>query len=88
LDNARVKFYAAQIAIAIHYLHSIKIVHGEIKPCNILLDSYGYVKIADFGNARILGQSQSEQMIYSSPEFAGTHRATMASDWWGLGVLV
>lgn len=41
LDKKRVLFYAANILICISYLHSIGIVHGDIKPSNILIDSTG-----------------------------------------------
>uniref|UniRef100_A0A671F233 Serum/glucocorticoid regulated kinase family member 3 n=1 Tax=Rhinolophus ferrumequinum TaxID=59479 RepID=A0A671F233_RHIFE len=45
----RARFYAAEIASALGYLHSIKIVYRDLKPENILLDSIGHVVLTDFG---------------------------------------
>jgi len=50
----QVKFYAVQIASAIGYLHSKDICHRDMKLENILMDEEGYLKLIDFGLAKIL----------------------------------
>jgi serine/threonine protein kinase len=40
-----------EICTAVNYLHSLDIMHGDIKPGNILLGPSGQVKLADFGCA-------------------------------------
>ncbi|KAF7982999.1 hypothetical protein HWV62_24616 [Athelia sp. TMB] len=50
--------YTLQILEALAYLHSCGIVHGDIKPANILLDGKGSVKISDFGSAEIMTENR------------------------------
>jgi len=45
----RARFYAAEIASALGYLHSLNIVYRDLKPENILLDSQGHIVLTDFG---------------------------------------
>jgi serine/threonine protein kinase len=46
------KFYAAEVAMALNYLHTHDIVYRDLKPENILLSDDGHIKIADFGFAK------------------------------------
>ena len=48
-----VKFYAAQITLALGYLHKSNVIYRDLKPENILLNSDGYILLADFGIARM-----------------------------------
>lgn len=45
----RARFYSAEIASALGYLHSLNIVYRDLKPENILLDSRGHIILTDFG---------------------------------------
>ena len=44
-----VRFYTAQIAIALQHLHEFGIAYRDLKPENILIDEDGYIKLCDFG---------------------------------------
>lgn len=48
----RAKFYAAQIFLAIEYLHTMGFVYRDLKPENILFDTNGYIKVSDYGLAK------------------------------------
>jgi serine/threonine protein kinase len=47
---AVVKFYAAQLVLAIEYMHSQMIIHRDLKPQNILLSDQNYLKIVNINN--------------------------------------
>lgn len=49
-DKARIIF--TQVLLSINYLHERNIVYRDIKPENILINSQGNVKLADFGLAK------------------------------------
>jgi len=90
-DNA--KFYGAQIALALGELHKNKIIYRDMKPENILLDTDGYIALADFGLAKILEENQSTMTFcgtaeYIAPEIVNGVGHNKQVDWWGLGVLL
>ena len=48
----RAVFYAAQVCLALNYIHAHDILYRDLKPDNILLDLHGYLKLTDMGAAR------------------------------------
>ncbi|KAL4484301.1 hypothetical protein ABPG72_006412 [Tetrahymena utriculariae] len=46
------KFFAAEVLLALEYLHSRKIIYRDLKPENILLDEHGHIRLTDFGMAK------------------------------------
>jgi p70 ribosomal S6 kinase len=87
------KMYTAQCALAIDYIHRCGYVYRDLKPENILLDANGNVRLADFGMAKKLNDSERALTIcgtaqYMSPEVL-THRGCrFEADIWALGVLI
>ena len=74
------KFYAAQIAMALNYMHVKGIVYGDLKPENILIDNYGYVKMTDFGASRMLNGKRSIDAFAGTPDYLGSLASRSARD--------
>ncbi|XP_070070663.1 citron Rho-interacting kinase isoform X1 [Drosophila takahashii] len=55
-DEDLARFYLAELTVALHTLHEMGYVHRDIKPENILIDRFGHIKLADFGNAAALNR--------------------------------
>ena len=88
-----VKFYAIQIALAIGHLHKKGIAHRDLKLENILIDKDGYLKIIDFGLAKILKDGETTMTLLGTPEYLAPEMITQTGhdkcvDWWALGVLI
>ncbi|KAJ7596723.1 hypothetical protein C8J56DRAFT_1040988 [Mycena floridula] len=71
-DDGIIQVYTMQMLEGLHYLHSQRIVHRDVKPDNILLDQMGVIKFVDFGAAKILAKNQrSMQRSRRGPDWAG-----------------
>ncbi len=86
--------FATQIAKALEHAHSRGLVHRDIKPHNVMVLKNGSVKVADFGIARIMTQSNTltkealGSVHYISPEQAKGGRVDNRSDIYSLGVVM
>ncbi|XP_007236577.3 serine/threonine-protein kinase Sgk2b [Astyanax mexicanus] len=90
----RARFYAAEIASALGYLHSLHIVYRDLKPENILLDNEGHVVLTDFGLCKegIAGRATTRTFCgtpeYLAPEVLQQREYDRTVDWWGLGAVL
>ncbi|KAK2920860.1 hypothetical protein Q8A73_000345 [Channa argus] len=87
----RARFYAAEIASALGYLHSLHIVYRDLKPENILLDSQGHIVLTDFGLCKEGLEANGTTTTfcgtpeYLAPEVLQKQAYDRTVDWWCLG---
>ena len=74
-DVATTRFYAASIVSALSYLGSLCIAYRDLKPENILIDSTGYLKVIDFGFAKILTEGKTFTFCGTRPRRPHSDRA-------------
>uniref|UniRef100_A0A665UE23 Serum/glucocorticoid regulated kinase 2a n=1 Tax=Echeneis naucrates TaxID=173247 RepID=A0A665UE23_ECHNA len=90
----RARFYTAEVANAIGYLHSLNIVYRDLKPENILLDSQGHVVLTDFGLCKegIEPEGTTSTFCgtpeYLAPEVLRKEPYDRTVDWWCLGAVL
>jgi len=100
LDNVRVRYTLSevkclfkQLLAGVEYLHKSDIIHRDLKISNLLLNTQGILKIADFGMAReVTSRPMTPQVVtvwYRAPELLfGSREYTRAVDIWSVGLIL
>ncbi|KAF2736202.1 Pkinase-domain-containing protein [Polyplosphaeria fusca] len=89
--NPVAKFYAAEVTLALDYLHAQNIIYRDLKPENLLLDRHGHLKITDFGFAKEVPDitwTLCGTPDYLAPEVVASKGYNKSVDWWSLGILI
>ncbi|KAH0978647.1 hypothetical protein GBA52_005824 [Prunus armeniaca] len=94
LPEEQVQAIAKQLVRALHYLHSNRIIHRDMKPQNILIGAGSIVKLCDFGFARAMStntvvlRSIKGTPLYMAPELVREQPYNHTADLWSLGVIL
>mmetsp|Transcript_74390 Transcript_74390/g.230732 ORF Transcript_74390/g.230732 Transcript_74390/m.230732 type:complete len:355 (-) Transcript_74390:40-1104(-) len=91
LPNDISRMYGGEIILAFAYLHAMHIVYRDLKPENLLIDAEGYLKITDFGFAKVV-EDRTWTLCgtpeYLAPEIIQSKGHGIGVDWWALGILL
>jgi len=85
------KFYAAPVILAFELMHSKSIVYRDLKPENLILDDKGYIKVVDFGLAKVVTDrtwTLCGTPDYLAPEIILSKGHDRAVDYWATGILI
>ncbi|KAJ2952655.1 hypothetical protein O0L34_g6986 [Tuta absoluta] len=94
LNEEQVQQITWDLVSALYYLHSHRVLHRDLKPQNVLLDSTGRAKLCDFGLARIMTNathiltSIKGTPLYMAPELIDEKPYDHQADLWSLGCIV
>ena len=85
------KFFVACLLLGLEYIHSNNIIHRDIKPENLVFDDKGYLRITDFGVAKIRKEDNSSETSgtpgYMAPEVLMAHNHSFPVDFFAIGVM-
>ncbi|CAE7622935.1 pkgB [Symbiodinium sp. CCMP2592] len=92
-SEAQARFFVAEVALGLEYLHERGICHRDLKPENVLLDLDGHVRLTDFGLAKMglrtaLTSTMCGTPEYLPPEVFRRQSYACELDWWSFGVLI
>jgi serine/threonine protein kinase len=83
-----------QILLGLSELHKHNICYRDLKPENVLVDKFGYIKLTDFGVSKLLKPHifDMETMVgtpeYMAPEVLQRHPYDKSCDWWSFGIFL
>lgn len=91
----KIWFWFVQLALALHHMHALRILHRDVNTANVFLSNDGFLVLGDFGIARDLGGAAEDVAatvigtpLYMAPEMFEDKAYTFSSDVWALGCVL
>jgi len=90
-SEEQTRFFIASIVYSLEYIHNKSIIHRDIKPENLVFDEKGYLRVTDFGIARIWNPDNAKETSgtpgYMAPEVMCRQNHGVAVDYFAVGVI-
>ena len=90
-SEEQIRFFISCMILGLEHIHSNNIIHRDIKPENLVIDEKGYLRITDFGIARINKKDNSSETSgtpgYMSPEVIEGKNHSFSVDFFAMGVI-
>lgn len=94
-SEEKIWFWFVQLALALHHMHALRILHRDVKTANVFLSNDGFLVLGDLGIARDLGGAANDVAatvigtpLYMAPEMFEGKAYTFSSDVWALGCVL
>ena len=90
--EAEAKFFVACLLVSLHYLHGNGVIHRDVKPENLVMDSSGYLRLTDLGISNRWRENNANDTSgtpgYMAPEVLRHKSHSFAADFFAVGILV
>ena len=90
-SEKEVKFFISCIILSLEYIHQNNIIHRDIKPENLVSDDKGYIRLTDFGIAKVKKEENSTETSgtpgYMAPEVLNSQNHSFTVDFYAIGII-
>jgi cGMP-dependent protein kinase 1 len=92
-EEITARIYAAEVISGLGHIHQCGFMYRDLKPENLMIDKYGYLKIVDFGFCKAIPSGKKSQTLCGTPEYLSPELVLQKGhnhcvDYWAFGCLV
>ena len=90
-SEKEIKFFISCIILSLEYIHENNIIHRDIKPENLVSDEKGYIRLTDFGIAKVRKEENNSETSgtpgYMAPEVLLSQNHSFTVDFYAIGII-